>query len=157
MSHRSARTGTAIAVYGECKNAPRAKEIDMRASDIMQTGIVTVSPELSLREFERLLTQENIGGAPVVDGGERVIGVASKTDIVRALGDQREVLLAEVLDSALTVADIMTERVVTASPHDDVRKVAQQMLDGQLHRVVVADEERVLGLITTFDLLRLLT
>ncbi len=129
----------------------------MRASDVMQTGVFTVSPELSLREFERLLTQEDIGGAPVVDAGERVIGVASKTDIVRALGDQREVLLAEVLDSALTVADIMTERVVTASPHDDVRKVAQQMLDGQLHRVVVADEERVLGLITTFDLLRLLT
>ena len=129
----------------------------MRASDIMQTGIVTVSPELSLREFERLLTQEDIGGAPVVDAGERVIGVASKTDIVRALGDEREVLLAEVHDSALMVADIMTERVVTASPDDDVRKVAQQMLDGQLHRVVVADEERVVGLITTFDLLRLLT
>ncbi len=128
----------------------------MRAADVMQTGIVTVSPELSLREFERLLTQEDIG-APVVDAGERVIGVASKTDIVRALGDEHEVPLAEVLDSALTVADIMTERVITASPHDDVRKVAQQMLDGQLHRVVVADEECVLGLITTFDLLRLFT
>jgi CBS domain-containing protein len=134
----------------------QAKEIDMRASDIMQTGIITVSPELSLRDFERLLANEDIGGAPVVDGRERVIGVASKTDIVRALGDESEAL-AEVLDSALTVADIMTERVVTASPDDDVRKVAQQMLDGQLHRVVVADEERVVGLITTFDLLRLLT
>ena len=129
----------------------------MRASDVMQTGVFTVSPELSLREFERLLTQEDIGGAPVVDGGARVIGIASKTDIVRALGDERPVQLAEVLDSPLTVADIMTERVVTASPQDDVRKVAQQMLDGQLHRVVVADEERVVGLITTFDLLRLLT
>ena len=129
----------------------------MRAADIMQTGVVTVSPELSLRDFERLLTHEDIGGAPVVDGREYVIGVASKTDIVRALGDEGEVPLADVLDSALTVADIMTERVVTASPDDDVRKVAQQMLDGQLHRVVVADEERVLGLITTFDLLRLFT
>ena len=127
----------------------------MRASEVMQTGIITVSPELSLRDFERLLANEDIGGAPVVDGRERVIGVASKTDIVRALGDQSEAL-AEVLDSTLTVADIMTEQVVTASPDDDVRKVAQQMLDGQLHRVVVADGERALGLITTFDLLRLL-
>ena len=129
----------------------------MRASEIMQTGIVSVSPELSLRDFEQLLTGEDIGGAPVVDNREQIVGIATKTDVVRALGDGYGDRLAEPLDPELTVADIMTERVVTASPDEDVRKIAQQMVDGRLHRIVVADEERIVGLITSFDLLRLLT
>jgi CBS domain-containing protein len=51
----------------------------LRVRDIMTTDVVTLSPDLSLRDAMALLTRRHISGAPVVSAG-RVVGVASLTD-----------------------------------------------------------------------------
>ena len=51
----------------------------------------------------------------------------------------------------------MTPDVVTVSPDDEVKAVARIMVEGKLHRVLVADTEGVRGIVTSFDLLKLLT
>jgi CBS domain-containing protein len=127
----------------------------MRASEIMHEGIVEVSPELGLREFEELLTVEDISGAPVTGPDGKLIGIASKTDIVRILSEQASEN-EELFDPALTVEDIMTREVVTVSPDEDVKSIARHMIDGQLHRVLVMRDSEVVGIVTAFDLLKLL-
>ena len=123
----------------------------MRVRDVMQNGIISVSPELALKDFEELLTGEDISGTPVTGTDGRLVGVASKTDIVRALADemsQREIFAPE-----LTVEDIMTTEVVTVRPEAELSDVARLMIDGNLHRVIVTEGDEVLGIVTTFDLL----
>ncbi len=127
-----------------------------RAADLMQTGIVAVSPELSLEAFEELLTAEEVSGAPVEDERGCLVGIASKTDIVRGLTEQMSAAVREANGAGLTVADVMTEEVVTTSPDDPVNLVARRMVDGGLHRVLVVKDDEVLGIITSLDLLRLL-
>jgi CBS domain-containing protein len=127
----------------------------MRASEIMHEGIVEVSPELGLREFEELLTVEDISGVPVTGPDGKLIGIASKTDIVRILSEQASEN-EELFDPALTVEDIMTREVVTVSPDEDVKSIARHMIDGQLHRVLVMRDSEVVGIVTAFDLLKLL-
>jgi CBS domain-containing protein len=121
----------------------------------MQDGIVSVSPELGIAAFEELLTAEEISGAPVVGPNGEVMGIASKTDLVRFLTDQAGIGDFPGLQPELTVEDIMTREVVVIAPEASVQEVARMMLDGHLHRVVVADDEKMLGIITTFDLVRL--
>jgi CBS domain-containing protein len=58
----------------------------LRPRDIMQTQVVTVSPSLSLAEFELLLERAEVSGMPVVDDAE-LCGVVSRTDLVRTLAD----------------------------------------------------------------------
>ena len=53
----------------------------LRVSDIMTTRVVTVSPELGLRDAMELFVSEHISGAPVVEG-RRVVGVVSATDLM---------------------------------------------------------------------------
>ncbi|MBW2281845.1 MAG: CBS domain-containing protein [Deltaproteobacteria bacterium] len=123
----------------------------MRVQDVMQKGIISVSPELALKDFEELLTGEDISGAPVTGSDGKLVGVASKTDIVRALAEdasQRDILAPE-----LSVEDIMTTDVITVAPDAELRAVARMMIDGNLHRVIVTDGDDVLGIVTTFDLL----
>lgn len=123
----------------------------MRVQDVMQKGIISVSPELALKDFEELLTGEDISGAPVTGSDGKLVGVASKTDIVRALAEeasQRDILTPE-----LSVEDIMTTDVITVTPDAELRTVARMMIDGNLHRVIVTDGDDVLGIVTTFDLL----
>ncbi len=127
----------------------------MRASEVMHEGIVEVSPELGLREFEELLTVEDISGAPVTGSDGKLLGIASKTDIVRILAEQVSGN-DDLFDAALTVEDIMTREVVTVSPDEDVKSIARHMIDGQLHRVLVMRDKEVLGIVTAFDLLKLL-
>ncbi|MDH3519425.1 MAG: CBS domain-containing protein [Myxococcales bacterium] len=126
----------------------------MRAADIMQKQILAVSPELSLTSLEEFLSTEDISGAPVQDDRGSIIGIVSKTDLIRALSGRED--SDEEVGEELTVEDIMTTEIVTVAPDDDVKSVARRMLDGKLHRVLVARDNEVLGIITTFDLLELL-
>ena len=128
----------------------------MRAADIMQKDILAVSPELALASFEDFLSTEDISGAPVQDDRGQIVGVVSKTDLVRTFSGRDEAEGREPANGNMTVEDIMTRDVVTVSPDDDVKVVVRHMLDGRLHRVLVAENNEVLGIITSFDLLGLL-
>jgi CBS domain-containing protein len=133
------------------------KEGAMRVADLMQKSVITVSPELPVGELERLLSEEEIGGVPVVADDGRICGVVSKTDVVRALAETVEGGLGELFPPEESVEDIMTPTVVTVGPDAPLSEVARLMVDGRLHRVLVADQGRLLGIVTTFDLLRVLS
>jgi CBS domain-containing protein len=126
----------------------------MRAADVMQKGVISVSPELPLQAFEELLASEEISGAPVIGSQGQLVGIVSKTDVVRALSDEKP--LADLFSSDLRVEDIMTREVLCAAPDEDARDVARRMVDGGVHRVLVCEGEEVVGIVTTLDLLRAL-
>ena len=128
----------------------------MRAVDIMQKDILAVSPELPVESLEEFFATEDISGAPVQNERGQIVGIVSKTDLVRAFSGRDESEASEAAREALTVEDIMTRDVVTVSPDDEVKTVVQRMLDGRLHRVLVARNNELVGIITTFDLLELL-
>ena len=54
------------------------------------------------------------------------------------------------------VEDIMTASVLMVATDTEVKEVARQMVDARVHRALIADEDGVCGIVTTFDLLRLL-
>ena len=69
----------------------------MIASDIMTRNVHTIRPGASAQEAARLLSQEHISGAPVVDAHGKVIGIVSEADII-----------SKVNREGLCVADIQT-------------------------------------------------
>jgi len=128
---------------------------EIRIGEIMQPGVATVSPELSISSFQEFLTGEEISGAPVVDQNGELQGVASKTDIVTFLTTDPTILSDEVLQG-VTVAEIMTEDALTVGIDEPVGDVARKMVDGNVHRVIVIDDGHIRGIITTLDLLKVL-
>jgi CBS domain-containing protein len=128
---------------------------EIRIGEIMQPGVATVSPELSISSFQEFLTGEEISGAPVVDQNGELQGVASKTDIVTFLTTDPTILSDEVLQG-VTVAEIMTENALTVDIDEPVGDVARKMVDGNVHRVIVIDDGQIRGIITTLDLLKVL-
>ncbi len=124
---------------------------------LMESNVRTVSAELPVASLEEFLLGEEIGGAPVVEDDGRLRGIVSKTDIVRHLAEGLDLTTAEALND-VSVGDIMTEDVVTVSIDEPVSKVARTMVEQHVHRVIVIDDERTIrGILTTFDLLKLLT
>lgn len=63
----------------------------MTVSDIMNPDVVSVPPDLTVRELTRLLSDQGISGVPVVDTTGEVLGVVSSTDVVRLAAEESEV------------------------------------------------------------------
>ena len=126
----------------------------MQAADVMEKHVMSVSPDLPLDRFKDFLTEGDISGAPVVGLDGRILGIASKTDVIRAQSGQAISEVGETLGNVVTVEDIMTPDPVTVSPKEDLRTLARKMIDGHLHRVLVVEDDAVIGIVTTFDLLQ---
>ena len=130
---------------------------ESRARDLMQRDIITVTPETPILDVHRLFVEEEIHGAPVVDDAGRVRGVLSALDLLRIVRDELEPADPEDGVKEATASDAMTKELVTVSPGASVEEIARAMLAHHVHRVLVIGPERELeGVITTFDLLRVL-
>lgn len=149
------------------------------ARDVMQTYLISVNPETPLLEVHRLFVDEEINGAPVVDETDRLLGVISSVDLLRAVEEEHDAASAgsshvrEFLEisgpdwqeesddfknrlAERTVADAMTRGGITVAPETPVSEVAATLRKHRIHRVFVVDGEQLCGVISTFDLVALL-
>lgn len=153
----------------------------IKARDIMTPDPVCADPEDTLPEAEEKLVEHRVSGMPVVDAQGRLVGVISRADFLRvpALLDALDGFVAdsekwegmyrpEIEEgpdgtgfhgfrnsmSRLKVKDVMPRAVVTCTPEDSVRRVAQLMVGHHVHRVIVVHGEKVVGIISSLDVAR---
>jgi CBS domain-containing protein len=100
------------------------------------------------------LADAHISGMPVVDGAGRVIGIVSSTDVLGAEAEAGDPPARQALLENTTVREIMTPRPYTIAPDEDVREAACQMLYADVHRLFVAEGDKIVGIITTTDIVR---
>jgi CBS domain-containing protein len=116
-------------------------EASMMASDVMVSPVVTVRPSASVKEVAKLLVERHISAVPVVDDQGRVIGIVSEGDLLhraeagterrrswRLLGLTGELTLPEEYAKAHArkVADVMTTKVITATPETPLHELARR-------------------------------
>lgn len=154
----------------------------LRARDVMQEKVRSVRPDTTLADLDRAFSREKRSGLPVVDEGGRLVGVVSRADIVRKLAteqsqveyesdshrdvraygevtDEPIVSLAARVGARLANAraeDLMSHAPVTVAPDAPIQQVAKVLVDHAIHRVPVVEEQRLVGIVTTTDLVRLL-
>lgn len=133
------------------------------AADIMQRTVITVQADERLADVERMMTEAQVSGAPVVDYGERVLGIVSLRDLVRHRADDDE-LPADADPSVFDdpeatrargarAADVMTQELVTVPPMLPLPQVARRMVEARVHRVLVEDRDKLVGLVSSMDLM----
>ena len=124
----------------------------------MTTDVVSVGPDATLLKIGKLLKEKNIRRVPVVDEGNRVLGIISDRDVKAASPskatslDMHEInyLLAKV-----TAKDIMTKNPITIGATDTIEKAAMLMLDHRCGSLPVVEESgRVVGIITDHDVFK---
>jgi len=121
--------------------------MNLRASDVMVTDVLTVTETTPLKEVTRLFSEQKITGAPVVDADGNLLGVISETDIIRkttSIGAWSPTL----------VSQIMTRPAITVAPDESLQRVCELMANRRIHRIVVAEGLKVAGIITTMDILK---
>jgi CBS domain-containing protein len=152
----------------------------LTAKDVMNKDVLSVGMDWSVEYLTDFLVENGISGAPVTSEDGKLVGVVSLTDIVRhnslpgkdsrlnspydyyrhglehqyAKEDIRSLSIeTEPLD---TVRDIMTPMIFDVNEDTKVKQVADTMIRGRIHRVFVTREQKLAGVITTVDMLKVI-
>ncbi len=134
----------------------------LTAADLMSTPVMTIPQGTSLREAARLLCGSDVSGAPVVDPHGRCIGVLSSRDFVTWAGKEGKPVSfiapwGEMIDVEgdpdNEIRHYMTVEVITAAPATPIEQLAQKMVAAHIHRVVVVEQDRPVGIVTSTDVL----
>jgi CBS domain-containing protein len=111
-------------------------------------GVVTVTPDLSVAEVAKLLSEKRIGAVVVSRDGKSVDGILSERDIVRELGRRGVPCLDD------RVAAVMTGRVMTCAPGDTAEAVLARMTAGRFRHMPVVVDGVLTGLISIGDVVK---
>ena len=148
------------------------------ARDLMETRVISVSPSTPLIDVQRLFVEEEIHGAPVVGEDGTVVGVITSMDLLRAVEEEHDSALVQtnyfrdLLEysgpdwtafsedfqdrlAELRVEDAMTRQVLTVPPEASASFIARTLREFGVHRLFVTQGDRLLGVVSAFDLLRL--
>jgi CIC family chloride channel protein len=126
----------------------------MRVAELMQTEVQTIPLDGVVNDAVVTLADSHISALPVVDRAGRMVGVISSTDILASEEEAEDQTARETLFEGTLVRDVMTPRPLTISPDADVKEAAQQMLYADVHRLFVTDGDRLIGVISTSDIMR---
>ena len=135
--------------------------------DIMSTDLVTVKENTQIRDVIKVFANNEISGLPVLDYDGYIVGVVSSTDILKQESSHSfyyasivENFELELLEDAKLfdqpVSTIMSEDLYTISPDDNIAKMAKIMYEKKIHRLLVTEYDKLVGVVTTYDLLKLI-
>ncbi len=117
--------------------------------DYTDTKVYTLQQDQDILEAVDFLLRHSVTGAPVVDKGDRLLGIFTEMDCMRLLSEG-----AHAEPPQGPVSEFMTTEVTTIPPEMDIYFAAGLFLNNIFRRLVVLEEEKVVGAITRFDILR---
>jgi CBS domain-containing protein len=149
----------------------------LKIREVMSKPVITVTPEILVREAAMLLAEKNISGVPVVEAG-KIVGVFSEADILRSIKTtkkdlrlvfpsvsslgiafQEEVTQREILEAYdeighRPVKEVMSKEVVTIEPDTPLNEAIVKMVRSRINRLPVVDKNELVGIVTRGDVIR---
>ena len=146
----------------------------LTARQLMTKNVITVTGETPVRELAKILSDNNISGAPVLDDKAMVIGVVTESDLIDQNKKVHIPTVVAILDSfiflespnkmekelkkmaGITVEDIFAHEVISVQQDTPLDEVATLMAEKKIHTLPVIDGEKLVGVIGKSDIIRAL-
>ena len=117
--------------------------MSVKVEELMSRSVVTTEPHKSIDHVRGMIGKSKVSAIPVVNTDGEPVGIVSSTDLMPEL------------NGSSPISSLMTEKVYTIPKYDDVSIAARVMRNHRIHRVVVTHEKKVVGILSAFDLLKL--
>jgi CBS domain-containing protein len=141
----------------------------MHVRDVMVAPVITVKPSTTVKEVAELFLKKRISAAPVLDSRQKLVGIVSEGDLLHRVeaGTERhrswwlegfignDTLAAEYIKAhGRNVSDVMTRKVITASPQTPLHEVATLMEKNAIKRVPVLENDQLVGIVSRANLIQ---
>jgi CBS domain-containing protein len=145
----------------------------MKVRDIMTTEVVVAHPDTSVNLVARLMDGRDISGVPVAEDG-RVVGIITELDLIVRNTRLEPPAFFQILDARFPLEtpgqykerirhmlgtharDVMTEKVVTIGPDEELEALAELMVKRRVNPVPVVENERLVGIVSRSDIIRMM-
>jgi len=114
----------------------------MRIEEIMSTPVVFTQKTVKVTYLKDMFTRKNINAVPVIEDDGNICGIVSSSDIVACH------------DESLLVGDVMSQRVHIGVKHNRIKDAAKTMVKHGVHHLVVMDDGKVIGMISSMDIIK---
>lgn len=140
--------------YQEQARHTRLPKPALLAKDLMTTPVITLASDATLLEAWALMTRRAFRHLPISSVHGTLVGMVSDRDLIRHAPD---LVIAGIQSTAARqpLANIMSPRVLSATPTTDIREIARVMMDERVGALPILDtDRRPIGIISKQDLLR---
>ena len=117
--------------------------MNVKVEDLMVKSVVTTMPHKSIGHAQSIMSKNNIKSVPVVDGDNEIKGIITSTDLL------------EDHSNSSPVSTVMHTKVYTIPAYSDVTIAARMMRNHGINHLVVAEEQKIVGVLSAHDLLKL--
>lgn len=117
----------------------------LHISSVMVKDVFTVPQSMQLEDVAKLMLENGIGSVPVMDD-EKMVGIVSKADFVT--------LATGIAFDKITVKEIMSKDLTFVSPTERLIHARRLMIESHVGRLPVIEDEKLVGMITSKDLMR---
>jgi CBS domain-containing protein len=144
----------------------------LTAKDLMSTNVITVTPETAVQELARVLSENRISGAPVLDEQDKVVGVVTESDLIFQNKKVHIPTTIAILDAFFflegpdkmekemkkiagsKVKDIFVSEVIAVQQDTPLDEIATLMAEKKIHTLPVLDNTSLVGVIGKYDIIR---
>lgn len=144
----------------------------LKAKDIMNTNVLTVSPETTIEDLGRFFIKNGVSGAPVLDDNNKIFGIVTENDLIRQNKRLHIPTMLRLFDaiiplegfrsvedeikrmSATRVSEICTKKVITVAPDAPLQDIATIMSEKGIHLLPVVSSEKLVGIISKIDIIK---
>src|SRR3990172_9030342 len=129
----------------QAEPAWRRRPIDsIPIRQVMTESLITIYPDASPKQLSQLMIENNIGGLPVVNNKDEVIGIVTKWDLIKYFSE---------LPLKIKVKDMKIEPAITVHRHHTISHIIHELDENLSDRgVVFEDNEKPVGIITSSNL-----
>ena len=117
----------------------------LHISSVMVKDVITVPQSMQLDEVARIMLEKGIGSVPVMED-DKMVGIVSKADFVT--------LAVGIAFDKITVKEIMSKNLTVVSPTERIVHARRQMIESHVGRLPVVEDDGLVGMITSKDLMR---
>jgi CBS domain-containing protein len=111
-------------------------------------AIISVTPETTMSELAGIITSKRIGALVVLDAAQKLVGIVSERDVVKAVHAHGAAALG------MTAGQLMTHKPVTATPDSTVDEAMEIMDQGYFRHLPVMRGDTLVGIVSIRDLVK---
>jgi len=116
--------------------------MNTKVKDLMVSPVVSTLQHKSVGHAKDIMQKNNIQALPIVDSDKKIVGIVTPSNLLKA-------------EEGSPISKIMTENVYTIPEYAPIQDAARIMRKHKIHHVLVAHEKELVGIISSFDLLKL--
>ena len=117
--------------------------MNIKVNDIMVASVVTTHQHQTIGHIKAIMRRNGIHSVPIVNAENEVQGIITTNDLVGDVSDETQVRL------------VMSKDVLTVPQYSGVHIAARVMRNHKIHNLVVTHEKKIVGVVSSYDLLRL--